>query len=380
MALSKQEGTGVVQDIPDIAQHYLVCGTEDCENNCQFYCNPCHIPMCKQCGDEHQKSPKTESHEVVPYRQRKRKLPEEKCKHHPSKDIDMICENCQVAVCSKCSIRDHRGHTFDDLETIYSENFTLCLDETYNVNQYYLPTSQDLKRDIKEDILKLRAFMDKIRASIIAEAESLKRLVEKVMTGTLDQANKLEETLLEKLQSQGKTYDDYKCYLENLVKEFQRYLSFDRVENNPIIFSLSELLNIKPIPENTESVYPAFTAGRYNKDDVAELLGTVTVPTTKPASRKVKPMGNTCTQLTPTRKLKEQDKEKLSVKQTLSLSSSVTNVGGFMVTGSNDVHRLSLCKSRRQWASEQYRNLSETDIQEIVSKLNTKADLLFPNK
>lgn len=58
----------------------------------------------------------------------------------------------------------------------------------------------------------------------------------------------------------------------------------------------------------------------------------------------------------------------------------VTNVGGFMVKGSNDVHRLSLCKSRRQWASEQYRNLSETDIQEIVSKLNTKADLLFPNK
>lgn len=91
-------------------------------------------------------------------------------------------------------------------------------------------------------------------------------------------------------------------------------------------------------------------------------------------------MDNTCTQLTPTRKLKEQDKEKLSVKQTLSPSSSVTNVGGFMVTGSNDVHRLSLCKSRRQWASEQYRNLSETDIQEIVSKLNTKADLLFPNK
>ncbi|XP_065942777.1 tripartite motif-containing protein 2-like [Magallana gigas] len=308
MALSKTVGPGVVQDVPVIAQHYLVCDTEDCENNCQFYCNPCHLQLCEQCRDEHQKSPATKNHEVVPYRQRKRKLPVEKCKDHPSKDIDMICENCQVAVCSKCSIRDHRGHTFDDLEIIYSENFTLCLDEIYNVNQYYLPTSQDLK-------------------------------------------------------SQGKTYDDYKCYLENLVKEFQGSLSFDQVQNNSILFSLSELLNIKPIPQTTEPVYPVFTAGQYSQNDVAKLLGTVTVPTTKPASRKIKPMDITSTQLKPTRKLKEADGDELEVNQKLSLSSSLTNVKEYIVPGVKSVYHISSGKSGILWASDGSGNLVQTDLQ-----------------
>ncbi|XP_065942742.1 E3 ubiquitin-protein ligase TRIM71-like [Magallana gigas] len=363
MALSKPVGPSVVPDVPVIAQHYLVCDTEDCENNCQFYCNPCHQQLCEQCSNEHQKSPVTKNHEVVPYRQRIRKLPVEKCKDHPSKDIDMICENCQVAVCSKCSIRDHRGHTFDDLETIYSKNFTLCLDEIYNVNQYYLPTSQDLKRDIKEDILKLRACMEKIRASIKVEAESVKRLVEKAMTDNLEQANKMEETLLEKLQSQGKTYDEYKCYLENLVKEFQGYLSYDKVQNNSILFSLSEVLHIKPIPKSTEPVYPVFTAGRYSRNDVAKLLGTVTVPTTKPASRKIKPMDITSTQLKPTRKLKKADGDELEVKQKLSLSSSINNVKEYIVPGVDIVCHISGGKSGILWVSNASGNLVQTDLQ-----------------
>ncbi|XP_065942766.1 protein wech-like [Magallana gigas] len=363
MALSNTVGPGVVQDVPVIAQHYLVCDTEDCENNCQFYCNPCHKQLCEQCSNEHKKSPATKNHKVVPYRQRIRKLPVEKCKDHPTKDIDMICENCQVAVCSKCSIKDHRGHTFDDLETIYSKNFTLCLDEIYNANQYYLPTSQDIKREIKEDVLKLKAFMDKIRTSIKAEAESVKRLVEKAMSGNLEQANEMEETLLEKLQSQDKAYDEYNGYLENLVKEFQGYLSYDKVQNNSILFSLSEVLNIKPIPKSTEPVYPVFTAGQYSKNDVAKLLGTVTVPTTKPASRKIEPMDITSTQLKPTRKLKEADGDELDVKQKLSLSSSVTNVKEYIVPGVKSVCHISGGKSGILWASDASGHLVQTDLQ-----------------
>ncbi|XP_052692239.1 uncharacterized protein LOC128170502 [Crassostrea angulata] len=364
MALSKQVFPGDVQDIqvPVIGQHYLVCGNEDCKKNCQFYCNSCHLPLCEQCRDEHHNIPENKNHEVVPYRQRMRKLPVEKCKDHPTKDIDMICKNCQVAVCSKCLIKDHRGHTFDDLETIYSKNFTLCLDKIYNINQYYLPTSQDIKRDIKEDVLKLKAFMDKIRTSIKAEAESVKRLVEKAMSDNLEQANEMEETLLEKLQSQDKAYDEYNGYLENLVKEFQGYLSYDKVQNNSILFSLSEVLNIKPIPKSTEPVYPVFTAGQYSKDDVAKLLGTVTVPTTKPASRKIKPMDITSTQLKPTRKLKEADGDELEVNQKLSLSSSVTNVKEYIVPGLKSVCHISGGKSGILWASDASGNLVQTDL------------------
>lgn len=93
MALSKPE-------VRNTAQHYLVCGTEDCDRNCQFYCNPCHRLLCEQCREEHLKSPETKIHEVVPFNQRKRKLPVEKCKIHPSKEVDILCRECNAHLCS----------------------------------------------------------------------------------------------------------------------------------------------------------------------------------------------------------------------------------------------------------------------------------------
>lgn len=50
----------------------------------------------------------------------------------------------------------------------------------------------------------MKAFMEKLRASIKAESESLKRLVEKTMLENLEQADNMEKTLMEKLQSQDK--------------------------------------------------------------------------------------------------------------------------------------------------------------------------------
>lgn len=132
-----------------------MCGVEDCKNNCKFYCKICHLQICALCRDKHQRSLETKNHEIVPYRQRNRKLPEEKCKDHPSKDKDVICENCQVLICSKCAIKDHGGHIFGDLDTIYSKNFSQCLEEIYKINQYYLPTSHGMKGDIKKDALKI---------------------------------------------------------------------------------------------------------------------------------------------------------------------------------------------------------------------------------
>uniref|UniRef100_K1RB18 Uncharacterized protein n=1 Tax=Magallana gigas TaxID=29159 RepID=K1RB18_MAGGI len=117
--------------IPPDAQHYLVCGTEDCERNCQFYCNDCHQPLCEQCRDEHQQNKKSKSHGVVPYKQRKRPIPMEKCKIHPTRHIELLREECQIPICSKCTAtKENRGHAFTDLEFVFDEKVSLkCHEE-----------------------------------------------------------------------------------------------------------------------------------------------------------------------------------------------------------------------------------------------------------
>nr|XP_034312244.1 uncharacterized protein LOC105343132 isoform X2 [Crassostrea gigas] len=384
MAFSKSQ-------IPFTAQHYLVCGTEDCENNCQYYCNDCHQPMCEQCRDQHQKSLDTKNHEVVPYQQRQRQLPEVKCQIHVNKDLDMLCEQCQVPVCSKCAIKDHVGHTFIDLETVYAEKCAICLNEINKIEEYFLPTSQDLLRSTKTDSTEIKKIMESIRTSMRTEAESLKSMVDAVTSDNIKQVNEQEKYLLQLLNSQDKKYNDYISYLYELVKKCHGYLSS---KNLKILMSeITKNLKIDPISETTKPVPPVFTAGQYSQEDVTKLLGRVTVPDTKPVNREIKPMEIASIQLKPTEKQRKQDREKSDMKQTLSLSPSVIKVREYTVPGVKSVFYLSLGKSGRLWASDDSGILVQIHLQgNQLQKIQTNGryqgyhtvtqdgDLLFTDK
>ncbi|XP_062612355.1 uncharacterized protein LOC134274117 [Saccostrea cucullata] len=362
--------------IPGTAQHFLECGIEDCERNCEFYCNSCHQPMCKQCRYEHLNNPKTKNHEVVLYQLRKRQLPVKKCEIHPTKDIDLLCEECKIPLCSKSAATpEHRGHSFTDLETIYAEKFSFCLEEITKLQEYFLPTSQDIQKEIKEDATEIKKIMDNIRTSMKAEAESLKSLVDKVQSENMKQLDQIEHSLLEDLKTQEKTFDEYTIHLNNLIKEFQDFLSSPDPTKLTLTLYLVDM-KIQPIPETTKPVTPVFTAGQYGKEGVAKLLGKLSIPEIKPETRKIKPMEipSLPTPKKPTNKQLKSDKGKSNVKQTLSLSSSVTEVREFTVPGVDNVWHLSLDQSGRLWVSDDVGNLVQTDLQgNLLQKIQTSA-------
>ncbi|XP_062615973.1 tripartite motif-containing protein 2-like [Saccostrea cucullata] len=360
-------------DIPRWAQHFLECGIEECERNCEFYCNPCHQRLCKQCRDEHLKSPENKNHEVVLYQQRKRQLPVEKCKIHPTKDVDMLCEECQVSLCSKCATKgDHPKHTFVDLEIVYAEKFALCQQEISKIHEYFLPTSQDLQREIKKDSSEIKHIMDNIRTSMKTEGESLKSLVDTVISENMKQLDQIEQSLLEDLNTQDKTMDDYITYLNNLVKELHRCLSSTETQK----LMSEKKPKIRSIPETTKPVTPGFTVGQYSKSDVAKLLGKINMPNTKAEKREIKSIDSVYnTAMKPTHKQMKEDREKSDKKQTMSLSASVTKVRKFNVPGVRNVSHVSLDQSGRLWISDRYGNLVQTDLQgNVIQKIKTSGE------
>ncbi|XP_034329810.2 E3 ubiquitin-protein ligase TRIM71 [Magallana gigas] len=361
--------------IPFTSQHYLECGIEDCERNCQFYCNDCHQPMCDQCRDEHQRSPKTKNHEVVLFMQRKLRLPVEKCRDHPTREIDIFCDICNIPLCSKCStMSDHKGHSFTDLETIYTEKAAACREEIPKIQEYFMPTAKELQKDIETEATEIKTIMDAIRSSMRDEAKSLKLLVDEVTSDNIEQVNKMEKSLSEILQNQDKTYQDYISYLEVLTKTLYGYLNSTQLQNNPILSSLSKRLIIRPIPETTKPVYPEFTPAQFSKEDVVKLLGKITVPNTKPENRIIKPIESVSTLLKPTDTQMKQDGKKSGVNQTLFLSSSVTKVKEYIVPGVNGVYHILQGQSGRLWVSDNNGSLVQTDLQgNELHKMQTSA-------
>ena len=181
---------------PAAVQHYLICGNVNCQENGQFYCNTCHLPLCEHCNDEHG-SPKAKLHDIVLYRHRKHQLPVEKCNYHPRRNIDIFCKECKIPLCSKCStIEERHGHKCDDLEEIYTEKYTLYQGEFSKIQSYFLPTSHDLKTKITEDATVIKKVMENIRTSMKAEAGSLKNWVDEVTSENLEHTHTIEKTIL----------------------------------------------------------------------------------------------------------------------------------------------------------------------------------------
>ncbi|XP_061167719.1 tripartite motif-containing protein 2-like [Saccostrea echinata] len=387
MALSKM-------DIPRTAQHFLECAIEECERNCEFYCNPCHIRLCKQCKDEHLRSPENKNHEVVLYQQRKRQLPVEKCKIHPTKDMDMLCEECQVPVCSKCATQgDHHGHIFTDLEKKYADKSAIFQEEISKIQEYFLPISQNLLKEIKEDSSKIKHIMDNIRISMKTEGESLKSLVDTVVSENLKQLDQIEHSLLEDLKTQDKTMDDYITYLNDLVKELHICLS----SKEPQKLMSKKKPKIQSIPETTKPVTPSFTAGQYSKIDITQLLCKIHVPNTKAENREIRSIEsfyNTDTAMKLTNQQMKEERTKSDKKQTLSLTASVTKVRKLKVPpGVHGVYHISQHQSNRLWISDLDGNLVQTDLHmNVIQKIKTNGkwegfhtvtqdgDLIFTDK
>ncbi|XP_078329168.1 uncharacterized protein LOC111111283 [Crassostrea virginica] len=352
-------------------QHYLVCGSEDCQENGQFYCNDCHRPLCEQCRDEHKKGANTKNHEIVLYRHRKYQLPVEICQDHPTRNVDIFCKDCKTPICSKC-MKEHRGHEFEDLEDIYADKYALWQGEFSKIQKYFLPTTQGLKSDIEEDAEHIKKIMESIRISMKAEAISLKDLVDEVTSENIEHTHTMEKSLLKMLKSQETTYDDYNIYLGKISDEFQEYLS---VTNKKLLFS--KILKIQPIPDTTKPVKPLFTAGQFNRNDIAKLLGKVNVPNAKPEKRQIQPMDSEefTTHLKSTEKQFEQINEKSNIKPTLSLSSSVTKVREYCVPGVSSVLHVSVDKLERLWVSDSNGNLVQIDLQgNLLQKIQTSGE------
>lgn len=273
------------------AQHFLECGNEGCKRNCQFHCIGCDRRLCEQCKDEHQRSLDAKNHEIRPYQPGKLWHPVEKCRYHEAKVTDMFCEECQAPLCAKCAIQEHHGHAFLDLETVYSEKVALCSGKNSQIDQYFLPTTRDQKARLKEDAKDIKTYMAGLRTSMKADAESLKRLVDIVMSKKIEESRKIEQSLIDSLDAQDKIFEDYISYLNNLKKELNSYASKYTL-SEMIFFVSEEKLKIKPIPETNEPIFPEFvcSAGKICEEDISNLLLSLHLPDKEPDKREIPPI------------------------------------------------------------------------------------------
>lgn len=87
-----------------------------CETpNPQYYCDICHINLCKRCAGEHLLD-ESSQHKIVPIRQRGHTFEYPYCLMHTKKQCELHCEQCDIPICTQCvSSNVHLGHKAIDI-------------------------------------------------------------------------------------------------------------------------------------------------------------------------------------------------------------------------------------------------------------------------
>ena len=80
-----------------------------------MYCNACQTHLCKDCVAIHFFD-KSKVHTVVPIEHFLFTLSCPKCTHHPTKQCELHCKQCNIPICASCiSSKEHFGHDKVDI-------------------------------------------------------------------------------------------------------------------------------------------------------------------------------------------------------------------------------------------------------------------------
>jgi len=89
-----------------------ICDDEDAT----MHCVECTQNFCPTCSKGHQKTKVTAAHQQIPLEDAlagnatAKRIP--RCQKHIGYEVDTHCKTCTEAVCAKCAVEKHSGHTF----------------------------------------------------------------------------------------------------------------------------------------------------------------------------------------------------------------------------------------------------------------------------
>jgi len=81
-----------------------------------MFCVECNQNLCAGCSRGHKRGRATATHDIVTLKEALTgttalpKIP--RCQKHVGYEVDTYCQTCNEAVCSKCAVEKHSGHTF----------------------------------------------------------------------------------------------------------------------------------------------------------------------------------------------------------------------------------------------------------------------------
>ncbi|XP_078341481.1 uncharacterized protein LOC111108663 [Crassostrea virginica] len=240
----------------------------------QSYCDFCHVNLCKSCIGEHI-SDEYDKHKIVPILQRKSTLIYPKCQTHQSKTCEYQCKDCNIFVCSDCTVStQHKGHEYLKLEELYTKSKGQIQKDRKELENQISPTYEEIANELEMQIASLDGEYKKLTTEMSKQREEIHREVDNAI-------NQLEKEIGEinvKHHSLLKKHLDEIKQSQSLMQKTQLALNEMEESNevSPAIHYSSKNEEFSILPPKVNVSIPKFIPKQIDREALRNLIGKIT--------------------------------------------------------------------------------------------------------
>ena len=175
------------------------------------YCQDCSEFVCDECQANHKKFKRMKDHTILTLTELQTKLvnaPPKKdvacCQKHSNEKLKIYCETCMEIICSDCTIRLHRDHTYDLIADVFPKHKEELVSSLKPVEQKLQIVSKaltafdtrakeindqraTLEAHIHQEIDQLHQLLDQRRTQLVSELDILTQQKLKSLAAQRDQ-------------------------------------------------------------------------------------------------------------------------------------------------------------------------------------------------
>ena len=256
----------------EMSQHHVDCQT--CGDYSDFYCNDCHQRMCGKCRENHLRNPYNKKHEVCGYKHRKLTFTSKPCKYHPTHQMVLCCKRCQIPICAICTIKDHAGHEFLDLEKVCTKNFRIRFEQIRQIRDNVLPQSRLTLLEAKERTMETKQNVESLKSVMTEKAARIKEMVDSVLSESLKELQISGLFAVMQMQKQEKEIEKYITKVETILEEGKLSMVSENSEDFLSDVNTSPFMHLNSVHSLSKATL-SFFDGPLSKDVIRKQFGFV---------------------------------------------------------------------------------------------------------
>lgn len=132
-----------------------------------FHCDICQIDLCKVCVGDHLLN-SSRRHQIVPFEERGSSLIYSICQTHSSRQCELHCESCDVAICVHCfSSGNHQNHRIVDAKSFFERKKVDIQKDLHEFETIISIKYQDIVDDFMGQKDKLNTYSENLKKDLV---------------------------------------------------------------------------------------------------------------------------------------------------------------------------------------------------------------------